>query len=228
MTKKKDPRCCGTCIFSKDSVMHPDQIRCFVGGTITGPFRRDTDACLMYRQKTSKPADTPSRPGKNGSTKQGSAKRVEFQWTSELDDKLRHYYSFTQKSVPEISKIIGVDTRLIHLRIRKLSLLRRRDSKVNAAPPVTIDPSKDKYPGIRCCKGQCCKHKFSCRHYYHWIERGKPVHNLINSVSSCINVSYSHHNESASLATGSFHEYIGLDGSRTPDIYYRDSPNDQQ
>lgn len=219
---------CGTCIFSKeyrdqkDEVEKVERVTCIFGGEVNGPYDAYSKPCMAFVRKPTNRA-TCSKPvvAVAGCTKEKATKSIvgvkdDTVWTQQMDDYLKRMFD-DHISVWGMSTNLGVDRISIVNRMRALGLKRTSEGRKKAEQIVdgnNLPLDQQKYPGIKCCKGLCCKYKESCQHYLHWIEMGKPQRKLINSVSTCINTSYGiNHSET----TNTYFEYIGVDGSRTPD-----------
>lgn len=220
---------CGTCIFSKayhdhkDEVEDTERVTCVFGGQVRGPYDAFTKPCMAFVRKPSKRAAS-SKPvvpvsgcAKEKPTKSIIGVKDDVKWTQQMDDYLKRMFD-EHVTVWGMATNLGVDRISIVNRMKTLGLKRTSEGRKKKSDD-TIDGNnlpldQQKYPGVKCCKGQCCKYKESCQHHLHWLEMGKPHRKLINSVATCINTSYGvNHAET----TNTYFEYLGIDGSRKPD-----------
>lgn len=216
-------KCCGNCRFSFSCEPADDgtpQVKCVMGGRITGPYKEKTRPCFAFANKNVRYNVFESRLNKPEPEEEKEEKvkviRDDTVWTDEMDAKLKDmYYAFYV--ISDIAKILNIDKVFVVNRIRKLDLKRisAKEAKVTPSQANQSTPiPQQKYPNVKCCKGQCCKYKESCQHHLHWLEMGKPVTGLINSVTSCINYKYG---KSNSFSEQVFFLYLGINGETTPD-----------
>lgn len=222
---------CGNCAFSRPATDDENKIECVCGGTTSAPMSQNHSPCICYRPSI---REMRRRDPGFGSRSKGRPKKAEeppvVVWTDEMVSRLRALFANNLYTVSDIARMMGLFKKDVVTKINELGLSRKPHANASKAKTLFRDGNnlpipQQKYPRIRCCKGQCCKYKEQCAHYAHWLEMGKPQFDTINSVGSCINSPYS-----SGAVQGetlhSYREFLALDmETRTPEpITYTEIP----